>query len=317
MPPLVSIQVVAERTGLTAHTIRAWERRYGAIEPSRSPGRHRMYSEEEIYRLQLLSLAASSGRLISRLAGLDNIQLRNLVETDRSARSAPFIEKNNSAGSQQAGAHFRFLDRVIAAVKKLDPCHLSETYEDAHLTLGSAALLKNVIAPLASVIGEHRRRSEITLAQEHFFAVISKSFLYNIYRSLKLETSAPKIVVATPLGQMNDTGACILATVAAMNGWKACLLGANLPASELVGAIASSGACALALSIVHPEHDSRLISDLIELGEALPRHIKFFVGGPAAHSYMAALRLSGAKVLIALDDLGFELDALCRNTVQS
>ncbi|NBQ59404.1 MAG: hypothetical protein EBU32_13730, partial [Opitutaceae bacterium] len=145
-------------------------------------------------------------------------------------------------------------------------------------------LLEKVIAPLTSVIEQRLRKSEITLAEERFFATISKSFLYSISRGLKLGTFAPRIVVATPLGQMNDTDACIVATAAAMRGWKACLLGANQPASELVAAVATSGACALALSIVYPENDPTLIPELMELGKALPRQIKVFVGGSAADS---------------------------------
>ena len=51
------IAVVAERTGLSRDVIRAWERRYGVVEPSRTAGRQRSYSDAEIARLSLLAAA--------------------------------------------------------------------------------------------------------------------------------------------------------------------------------------------------------------------------------------------------------------------
>ncbi len=63
-----SIQAVAKRTGLTPHVIRAWERRYGAIKPERSPGKHRLYSEAEIERLMILNRAVRSGHSIGKIA---------------------------------------------------------------------------------------------------------------------------------------------------------------------------------------------------------------------------------------------------------
>ena len=59
MPSSFSIHTAAERTGLSPHVIRAWERRYRAIEPERSAGKHRLYSEAEIQRLAMLSRAVA------------------------------------------------------------------------------------------------------------------------------------------------------------------------------------------------------------------------------------------------------------------
>ena len=80
-----SIQAVAERTGLTPHVIRAWERRYRAIEPERSAGKQRLYSEAEIERLAMLQPGgAQRGHSIGKIAALSTEELRALVaESDR------------------------------------------------------------------------------------------------------------------------------------------------------------------------------------------------------------------------------------------
>src|SRR5437763_643334 len=81
------IGVVARRTGLKPDLIRAWERRYGAVEPGRSDTRRRFYSDADVERLLLLRRAVSTGRGISQVAGLSGEELESLVEAD--AKSAP------------------------------------------------------------------------------------------------------------------------------------------------------------------------------------------------------------------------------------
>ena len=68
--PEYSIKVVARRTGLSPHVIRAWERRYGAVEPERSATGRRLYSDTEIERLQALERATRAGHSIGQIAQL-------------------------------------------------------------------------------------------------------------------------------------------------------------------------------------------------------------------------------------------------------
>ncbi len=70
------IGTVANLTGLHHHTIRAWERRYGAIEPERTPGGSRLYSDEDVERLQLMKAITECGEPISAVAHLDNQEVR-------------------------------------------------------------------------------------------------------------------------------------------------------------------------------------------------------------------------------------------------
>lgn len=70
------IGTVANLTGLHHHTIRAWERRYGAIEPERTAGGSRLYSDEDVERLQLMKAITECGEPISAVAHLDNQEVR-------------------------------------------------------------------------------------------------------------------------------------------------------------------------------------------------------------------------------------------------
>ena len=76
------IWVVTARTGLSPDVPRAWERRYQAVVPSRSGGRHRLYSDADVERVKLLHRAIIAGRSIGAVAGLSPRELEKLVRSD-------------------------------------------------------------------------------------------------------------------------------------------------------------------------------------------------------------------------------------------
>ena len=83
--PRHPIRVVARRTGITLHVLRAWERRYAVVEPGRTEGGQRLYSDADIERLKLLRDAVASGRSISQVAPLGEAALAELVAQGRAS----------------------------------------------------------------------------------------------------------------------------------------------------------------------------------------------------------------------------------------
>jgi DNA-binding transcriptional MerR regulator/methylmalonyl-CoA mutase cobalamin-binding subunit len=304
------IQIVADRTGLSAHAIRAWERRYGAINPARSAGRHRMYSEEDVLRLNLLAEACRTGRQIRMLAKLSNDELlailgRNPLESASGSSLA--------AGSVWGDSGDRaFCTQALDAVKLLDTVALDDVLQRAQVALGDQGLLRRVITPIARELGALWKAGQVTAAQEHFFTAMAKMFIWNLTRQYRPDRRAPKMVVATPAGQYHEIGARIVSAAAANNGWNVTYLGASLPAFELAGAVQLIGASALALSIVFPEDDPNLPGELEKLGQLLPQNIQVLVGGQASSAYLPALNAIGARVVGSLDDLDAELVSLRR-----
>ena len=114
------IAVVAARTGLSRDVIRVWERRYGAVAPSRSAGRQRLYTDADIRRFGLLAAATRYGRNISLIATLPDDALERLMADDAAAQPA--------AAASQAPAVTRALDGALDAIAALDAQAL-----DAHL----------------------------------------------------------------------------------------------------------------------------------------------------------------------------------------
>lgn len=304
------IQVVADRTGLSAHAIRAWERRYGAIQPARSAGRHRLYSEEDVQRLNLLAEACRTGRQIRTLANLSNAELLSLlgrVPIQAGMESLPSLAPAGGDMGDRA-----FCAQVLDAVRCLDTLALDEALQRAQVALGDQGLLRRVITPMAREVGALWKAGRMTSAQEHFFTAMAKVFIWNLTRQYRPDLRAPKMVVSTPAGQYHEIGARIVSAVAANNGWNVTYLGASLPAFELAGAVQACGASALALSIVFPEDDPKLPAELEKLGQLLPQSVQVIVGGQASEAYLPALHAIGARVIRSLDDLDAKLVLLRR-----
>ncbi|MEM9531718.1 MAG: MerR family transcriptional regulator [Pseudomonadota bacterium] len=80
-PTLLSIGAVARLTGLSTHSLRKWEDRYGVVEPQRSAGGDRRYSSPQVARLALLKDLVDAGDSISELAGLSTDELKARSDT--------------------------------------------------------------------------------------------------------------------------------------------------------------------------------------------------------------------------------------------
>ena len=83
LDPRHPIRVVAQRTGLSPATLRAWERRYQVVEPGRSAGGQRLYSDRDVERLRRLHQLTEAGRPISLVASLPDEALEELQAEDR------------------------------------------------------------------------------------------------------------------------------------------------------------------------------------------------------------------------------------------
>ncbi|MCX6124593.1 MAG: MerR family transcriptional regulator [Proteobacteria bacterium] len=89
MEPSFTIKATAQMTSLNAHSIRAWERRYSALTPSRHENGRRLYSQEDVSRLKLLAGLVSRGHSISSIAALSSEILSTMTEEKTSGRISP------------------------------------------------------------------------------------------------------------------------------------------------------------------------------------------------------------------------------------
>jgi methylmalonyl-CoA mutase cobalamin-binding domain/chain len=289
--PRHPIQVVARRTGLTADVIRAWERRYAAISPTRTETGRRLYSDADIRRLALLRRAAAAGRRIGDVAGLTDKALGELVASDEALEIKTGVQAPPATSVPVVG---RYLNDCITAVEEIQPDTLESALETARIGLSTPVLLEEVITPLIHHIGEGWGSGTLRVAQEHMASAVLLPFLSRLHTRTAVSSEGPTVVVATPIRQRHELGALMAAVAATSEGWKVIYLGANLPAEEIAYVAASNNVRVVALSIVYPTDDPQLPDELQRLRTALPDNVALVVGGAAATGYRPILDKIGA-----------------------
>lgn len=305
-----TIGVVARRTGLKPDLIRAWERRYGAVEPARSEGRHRLYSDADVERLTLLKAAVEGGRSIGRVAERPNEELLELIAADRAAAvPAPKPPPWTGAGSGDRGRETaeEIVAACLEAVRDLDGVALEAHLERGVVVLSMSELLLGVVEPLMRRIGELWHRGDLRPIHEHLASGVVRTFVGALGSGRPRVSGAPVLVVTTPTGQRHELGALMVAACAREEGWEVVYLGSELPAEEIAAAAVRTEARAVALSITFPPDDPLLPAEVRRLGRLLPETTRLLVGGSAANGYGESLEAAGARVLDGVPPLRSEL----------
>lgn len=274
--PRHPIRVVATRTGLSPTLLRAWERRYGVVEPSRSEGGQRLYSDADIERLALLKGVTDAGRAIRTVAELSLEELRGMAREDREAR-APV------ARPLPDGRLETFHREAMEAVEKMDADLLEAELRRALVVLGVGPFTDELLAPLLRDIGDRWVRGELRPAHEHVATAVVKRVLNWMIDPPRPEKAGPVAVVGTLAGEQHELGALLAAATAALEGWRVTFLGRDLPASDVALAARTLDAHLVAVSTVHPADPDEIREQLTELLEGLPARTRVFLGGaPAA-----------------------------------
>ena len=189
------------------------------------------------------------------------------------------------------------INRCITAIAQLDASRLESELSRAAVALSQPQLLEQIIEPLMCRIGELWREGNLRIADEHMASAVVRTFIGSMKAAYQPNINAPRLVIATPAGQVHELGALMAATMATAEGWHVTYLGADLPAEELAGAVRQSGADVLGLSIVYPGDDPALPSELARLGQLLGRDTTVLIGGRSAANYSQAIDQIGAHLL--------------------
>jgi len=290
------VRVVMSRTGLTADVLRAWERRYGAVRPFRSPAGQRLYSDRDVERLQLLRRATLDGHSIGAIANLDDHALEALLARSPAVASAP------------DGEHAALVRDALEATTRLDSTALEATLRRATMSLGATTFVDEFAPAFLVEIGERWHAGALTTAHEHLASSLARRALGWVIEAFVAAPRAPHLVVATPSGERHELGAMLVAAAAAQEGWRVTYLGPDLPAADIVEAARQVKARVVALSLVAAHAHSA--AELESIARALPAGTSFLLGGRSAAEIGSAIRVEGARVLPDIAELRRALRAI-------
>jgi DNA-binding transcriptional MerR regulator len=271
--PRYRIGTLAQLTGITTHALRVWERRYGALTPTRTPGGARRYSEQDVRRLRVVKKLLDSGYNISAIATLDLAELTRLTSSDAREVQAP-------AATLPTGRARELIDDLVGAVAELDLERASRVLTQASNAFSPRELVPNVLAPALEEIGRFWESGELCIASEHAASALLRTHIGALLVAQPVSGKAP-VICTTPAGEHHELGALLAAVVVAMLGRRVLYLGPNLPAAQISEAVRLSGARSVALSLVGlgPEAARR---ELDELCEILPEGVQLLLGGRGA-----------------------------------
>lgn len=282
LEPRHPIRVVASRTGVTPTTLRAWERRYGVVEPERSDGGQRLYSDADVRRLVLLRRLTDQGRAISQVAELDDRELEALDAEDRAARRDVIEPIGAPVGRPRARSA---LERALDAVVSLDAAGLEAELRRGVVALGGGLFIDELVAPLLHEIGDRWSRGELRPAHEHVAtAVVERVLSWMIEPVGSAADDGPVMVVGTLSGEVHALGALLAGATAALQGWRVTFLGRDLPAEEIALAAARLDARAVGVSVVNPLDVDGIPEQLRDLLGSLDDRVHVVLGGASAEA---------------------------------
>jgi len=292
-----SIKAAAVATGLSVETLRAWERRYGIVEPKRDSSGHRIYTGMDVARLRRLRETTDRGHPIGKIAHLSDAELNSLL-VDRHE------DHPSVAASQALGT------RILAAIEKYDLEECDQAIAMAFALLPVADVISEVLSPVLREVGERWHRGEFSVGQERLVSSSVRrqiSGLLNTYNSMA--RGAP-IVFATVSGEPHELGILMFAALAASRKLRTCYLGADLPPEEISNFATRVHAAAVAVSMVLPENLDASMEKLAILRAGLPSSVEIWIGGAASFYVDPALFPAGSVHMTGRKDFENRLDLL-------
>ena len=270
---LLRIGELSRRVGVSPELLRAWEVRYGLLQPTRSPGGFRLYSAADEARIRRMRAyqdqglsAAEAARLALEGAG-DEAPTVAVAAPDSTSLS-------DALGRFDEPAAQAALDRALA-VLSLD------------------ALLRDLLLPYLHDLGERWEAGTASVAQEHFASGVVRGRLLGLARGWG-QGAGPLAVLACAPGELHDLPLIAFGLALRARGWRIAYLGADTPLGELHETTRSLDPSLVVVSATTARHLSRARDELRELGRTAP----LAVAGPGA---TAALAESVGATLLSED----------------
>lgn len=302
------MRLVTRLTGLTSDTIRAWERRYRAIEPERSSGNTRQFSAGDVRRLSLLKEVTDLGHPISSVARLDVDELEALVSASVSSSG----DRGARVRARGEPSQARICETYLGAVTRLDTSRSMEVLRDATERLDPHDFVFSVALPILQEVGRRWSHGDLGVAQEHVVSAQMAALLGNLVASAA-PRGAPRLLLTTPPGHRHELGVLVAGILAALRNVDPVYLGPDLPWSEIEWAVQMSAPRVVVLSVVRdlgPNELDQLVGELDRLAEQVP----IWLGCPATHALVgrparARLFHSYAQFDVALRELTVQATA--------
>jgi len=216
-----SIRDLENLSGIKAHTIRIWEKRYHLLHPERTATNIRTYSLNSLQKLLNITLLYNNGYKISKIAKLEEDNIPQLVN-EIIARNS---EKHHA------------INAFKLAMVNFDSAHFFQTFNSLMVERNFREIFNKVFIPLLNELGLLWQTNTISPAHEHFITSLIKQKIYiHTEKFQKLEpTKTDKVfVMFLPENEIHEVGLLFLNYEIVSRGYKTIYLGQSMPLENMV-----------------------------------------------------------------------------------
>jgi DNA-binding transcriptional MerR regulator len=226
--PLFNIGAVARMTDIPEATLRVWERRYDFPQVARTSGGHRLYSQQEVLRLQWVKSRMDEGMQVSQ-----SIRALRQVEQDEPLRQLTEREitpPDSHTGNQHLE---RYTQRLFQALLNHDVNQANQFLQEMFMLYPVEILVLDVIIPILNQIGQWWAHGKITVATEHFASHHLRLHLLMWLRTAPPPYQVEPVILACAPGELHEGSLLVLAVLLRRLRWPVLYLGQSMPIQEL------------------------------------------------------------------------------------
>ena len=262
--PRYRIGELARRAGVTTDLLRAWERRYALLRPSRTAGGFRLYSEDDAARVARMQENLAAGMSAAEAA-------RGALAVEEAAEAASFPALD------------RQTQRLRRALDRLDEEEAQLALDALIGSLSLDAVLRDVVLPYLHDLGERWAAGETSVAYEHFASNLLRGRMLALARGWG-RGGWPTALLACAPGELHDLPLIALGLSLRARGWRVVYLGPDTPVPTLADAARDVDPEIVVVSGVIPERFVDATRDL----QALAAEFRLAIGGAGATDEIAA-----------------------------
>ncbi|HZQ26488.1 MAG TPA: MerR family transcriptional regulator [Acidimicrobiales bacterium] len=217
---------VAARTGVSVPALRAWENRYGLLTPHRTPGGHRLYSEDDVDRVRRVQLLVAHGWTVAAAAR----EARRRALSDSGDKARPAVRADGDSAARQ------LLGDLLDGVRRFDVDAMQRAIGSVFEFEDVAGAIEHVLVPALREVGRWWRDEPGAVANEHAFSHILRGRLSSVLRTFR-SNRRPLCVALAPEGELHDIGLLMASLLVAQDGWSVTFLGADTPVAAVEAAL--------------------------------------------------------------------------------
>jgi MerR family transcriptional regulator, light-induced transcriptional regulator len=246
---------LSRRLGVSEHVLRAWERRYGLLEPVRSAGGFRLYTQADENRIRRMQAHLANGL--------------SAAEAARAALAEQPAGRPGAAAAENRGRLSEASETLARALDGLDEPAAQAVLDRLLTDFTIETVLRDVLMPYLHDLGERWKQGTVNVAQEHFASNVLRGRLASLARGWG-NGHGPRAVLACPPGEQHELGLLAFGIVLNRNGWRIDYLGPDTPVDDLMKTISDTHPDLVVLAAATSERLDGLGADLARLARTAP-----------------------------------------------